>query len=355
GGSPTDELVDPMSMPEVKWAGEDRVQLRADASPLLFVVVDTEEEFDWNAPFSRANTSVRAMDHIDRLQQLFSTRGIVPTYVVDFPVASQPRGFGSLKQFADEGRARIGAHLHPWVNPPFAEEVSGRNSFGCNLGAALETEKIRALQAQIAESFGRTPRVYKAGRYGFAGTTASALETLGFSVDVSVNPRMNFSTEGGPSFDDFDTTPFFFGERRRLLEVPCSTDYTGMAGSFAPWLHRAISHPSLAPTRIVGVMSRLRIVNKIMLSPEGSSLDEMRAVTASLLRRGLRTFSLTMHSPSVEPGCTPYVRSQAELGPFLDRVAAYCDYFLGEVGGVSSTPEDFFNSLERNSLQERLA
>jgi hypothetical protein len=64
-------------------------QIRADASPQLFVIVDTEEEFDWGAPFSRANTSVRAMRHIDRLQNVVSTRQIVPTYVVDFPIASQ--------------------------------------------------------------------------------------------------------------------------------------------------------------------------------------------------------------------------------------------------------------------------
>ena len=341
-------------MPETKWAAGRRVHMRADASPLLFVIVDTEEEFDWNAPFSRANTSVRAMDHIGRLQQVFATRGITPTYVVDYPVASQPGGFGPLKQFADQGGARIGAHLHPWVTPPFAEEVSGRNSYACNLGGTLETEKIKVLQTQIAESFGRTPVVYKAGRYGFAETTAAALETLGFLVDVSVNPRMNYTSEGGPSFDDFDTTPFVFGEQRRLLEVPCSTDYTGIAGPVAPWLHRAISHPSLKVTRIVGVMSRLGIVNKIMLSPEGSSLDEMKAVTTSLRRRGVRTFSLTMHSPTVKAGCTPYARTQAEVDRFLDRVAAYCDFFL-ELGGAPTTPEDFFESLERGSLQERLA
>ena len=28
-------------------------------TPILLVVVDTEEEFDWNAPLSRENTTVR--------------------------------------------------------------------------------------------------------------------------------------------------------------------------------------------------------------------------------------------------------------------------------------------------------
>lgn len=323
-----------------------RVQIRADERPLLFAIVDTEEEFDWRAPFSRANTSVRAMARIGRLQSVFGARGVVPTYVVDFPVASQPDGFLPLKEFADAGGAHIGAHLHPWVTPPFDEEVSGRNSFGCRLGEALETEKIRVLKARIAESFGREPVVYKAGRYGFGSTTAAALERLGFSIDCSVNPRMDYTPEGGPSFAGFDTTPFFFGSRRQLLEIPCTTDFTGVAGPLAPGLHRAISNPRLEPTRIVGVMSRLGVVNKIMLSPEGSTLEEMKALTRSLVRRGVRTFSLTMHSPSVEPGCTPYVRNVSELSAFLDCVAAYCDFFFGEIGGAASTPKDFFDSRQ---------
>ena len=83
--------------------GDERVQICADASPQLFVIVDTEEEFDWNAPYSRTNTSVLAMRHIDRLQNVLSTRQIVPTYVVDFPIASQADGFAPLKEFADAG------------------------------------------------------------------------------------------------------------------------------------------------------------------------------------------------------------------------------------------------------------
>jgi hypothetical protein len=312
--------------------------------PLLFVIVDTEEEFDWNAPFSRSNTSVDAIRHISRLQTLLDRYRIRPTYVVDFPIASQPAGVAPLKEIADDGRAEIGAHLHPWVSPPFVEEVSGPNSFGCRLGRTVELEKIRILRDQIGASFGRAPRTFKAGRYGFGPTTASVLEELGFSVDLSVNPRMNYEAIGGPSFDDFDTTPFVFGRDRRLLEIPCTTDYTGVAGPLAQGLHRAISAPALEPTRIRGIAARLNIVNKVMLSPEGSRLDEMKTLSRQLYRRGVRTFSLTLHSPSVEPGCTPYVRSRDDLGRFLDRISAFCEFFLGDLHGVPGTPEEFLET-----------
>ena len=326
--------------------GIERVALPADLRPTLFVIVDTEEEFNWRAPFDRGNTSVTAMSKIDRLQSILNRHRIRPTYVIDYPVSHQRDGYARLKELADDGLCRIGAHLHPWVTPPHVEQVTGPNSFGCRLDPSLEAEKIRVLRDDIADRFGSQPTVFKAGRYGFGPTTAAALEALDFDIDVSVNPRMNYSSEGGPSFDAFDTTPFFFGRHRRLLEVPCSTDYTGLtAGTIAPVLHRAVSTPALEKLRTVGVMARLGIVNKVMLSPEGHSLDEMQALTRSLLSRGVRTFSLTLHSPSVQPGCTPYVRSDRDLAEFLARIDAYCGFFLGAIGGVASTPEDFRRAL----------
>src|SRR5262245_33737628 len=110
-----------------------KADLPHDARPHLFVVVDTEEEFDWGAPYERANTSVTAMRHIARCQRIFDRFGIKPIYVVDYPVASQPDGYLPLLEILRDNRCDIGAHLHPWVNPPYDEPLSVRNSFTMNL------------------------------------------------------------------------------------------------------------------------------------------------------------------------------------------------------------------------------
>jgi hypothetical protein len=314
--------------------------------PTLFVVVDTEEEFDWSAPLSRSQTSVRAMSHIERLQTVLNEFRVRPTYVIDYPVATQPDGYRPLLDIHASGDAEIGAHLHPWVTPPYAEELIPRNSFGCQLGT-LEFDKLRILRDAIG-TIGVTPTVFKAGRYGFGQTTADALEKLGFDVDVSINPRMNFAGEGGPDFGRFDTRPFLFGRERRLLEIPCSTDYVGVAARHGHPLHTFADRSAMRRLRAVGILARLGIVNKVMLSPEGNTLAEIKALTHALLRRGIRTFSLTLHSPSVMPGCTPYVRTMQQLREFLERIREYCAFFLGEIGGVSSTPAQWFTQLRRS-------
>ena len=325
------------------------IDLPRDARPLLFVIVDTEEEFDWSAPFSRQNVSVTAIDEVGRLQDVLRPYRIKPTYVIDYPVASTIESARRLARFAGKDECHIGAHLHPWVNPPATEPLGTHTSYACNLAPELERDKIARLRDAIIKNLGIAPRVYKAGRYGFGRTTAETLEALGFDVDVSVNPHMDYTDDGGPSFQDFEPVPGWFGERRRLLEIPCTTAYVGSARRMGEVLHRAASARWLQPLKAVGVLARSGALNKVMLSPEGSTLDEMCAVTDALVADGVRTFSLTFHSPSLKPGCTRYVRSAAERDAFLKTIDKYCDYFLTTVRGIGSTPAEFFDQLSDDS------
>ena len=321
------------------------VRLPAEAPPQLFVIVDTEEEFDWSAGFSRSNVGVTAIDEVGRLQDVLRPYKLKPTYVIDYPVASTPASARRLARFAGKDECRIGAHLHPWVNPPATEPISRAASYACNLGADLERAKIASLRDAIVANLGVRPRVYKAGRYGFGRSTAATLEALGFDVDASVNPHMNYESDGGPSFDGFEPQPGFFGERRRLLEVPCTTAFVGAARRVGATLHRAASAAWLRPLKPIGVLARTGALNKIMLSPEGSTLEEMIEVTDTLVADGVRTLSLTLHSPSLKPGCTPYVRTAAERNEFLKTIDRYCDHFMTTVRGVPSTPEDLYDQL----------
>jgi hypothetical protein len=319
--------------------------------PRLFVVVDTEEAFDWSAPFSRDAVDVSAIAEVGRLQRVLAEYRIRPTYVIDYPVAATAASAERLGAMAARGECEIGAHLHPWVTPPFAEPLGPAASYGCNLDAGLEREKIARLRDAIAANLRVVPAVYKAGRYGFGPSTAASLEALGFDVDASVNPHMDFSTDGGPSFEAFGPSPGLFGRERALLELPCTTGFVGAARRLGPRLHRAASARWLRPVRAVGVLARSGTLNRVMLSPEGASFRELAALTAALCRDGVRTFSLTLHSPSLRPGCTPYVRTAADRDLLLQTIDRYCAYFTGALGGIPDTPAAFYRELSRDNLE----
>ena len=311
--------------------------------PVLVTVVDTEEEFDWAAPFSRANTRVTAMRHVSRAHKVFAKYGVKPTYVVDYPVAAQDDGVKPIEELYRSNVCAIGAHLHPWVNPPYSEMVGPSASFTSNLDPALQSSKLRALTDIIGERFNLQPRVFKAGRYGVSRTTTELVAGMDYLVDNSVCPRMDFTGAGGPSFVEFDARPFFLTPT--LLELPCTVDFVGWLGPAGPAVHRAASASVFDRLRAVGVLSRLRAVRRIMLSPEGNTLEEMCALARGLYRRGLRVFTLSYHSPSLEPGHTPYVRSDRDLETFLSCLDGFCDFFMDELRGRTMTAEALRDEL----------
>ena len=327
------------------WLPRRTIRPSADEPPILLVVVDTEEEFDWNAPFDRFATSVRAMGAVDRIQTIFDDHGVRPIYVVDYPVVSQPDGFTRLRAYVHENRAVVGAHLHPWVSPPFEEEVNRRNSFAGNLPPHLESTKIRLLGDRITEAFGHRPLVYKAGRYGLGPNTASILEQQGYLVDLSASPTFDYRDEGGPDYSGFSCHPYWFGTAEQLLGVPNTAAHLGLLGERGAALHRLAARPALRWARIPGVLSRLGIVERLRLSPEGFELDELQRLTLALLRRGLRVLTLSFHSPSAASGYTPYVRDEGQRDAFLGRLRDYLAFFLHELGGRTMTPLELRHHL----------
>jgi hypothetical protein len=106
-------------------------------------------------------------------------------------------------------------------------------SFGCNLGQPIERAKIEELTGTITTRFKVRPSVFKAGRYGLGTSTVNILESLGYDVDTSVIPHMDFRAESGPNFLGFSPRPAIFGNARRMLELPCTTGFTGPPGAWA--------------------------------------------------------------------------------------------------------------------------
>jgi hypothetical protein len=243
----------------------------------------------------------------------------------------------------------IGAHLHPWVNPPFEEVVNRRNSFPGNLPRALESDKLRVLGDEIETRFGTRPVIYKAGRYGIGPSTAAILEEQGYQVDLSVCPFMDFSSIEGPNFSASSPHPYWFGRDRQILELPLTIGFTGPMRRLSCMM---ASQPRLARLRLNGVLNRLNLASQVWLSPEGYQAREHMRLTRDLYADGLRVFSFAFHSPSVEPGHTPYVRSQGDLDSFLDRCRRYFDFFLGDFGGCPGTPLELRDLLSQGGIPQ---
>ena len=305
--------------------------------PFLLVVIDTEEEFDWNEVPTR-QTSIAAMRSQVTAQRLFEPYGLIPTYAVDYAVGSQYEGYAPLLDLLAGGHCEVGAQLHPWLNPPLSEALTVRNSFPGNLPPTLEAEKISILTRVIQDNLGVSPMLYRAGRFGLGPATASALLACGYKVDCSVRPLFSHRSAGGPDYSTAPPKPFWFGPGGTLLELPVTTGVTGALSFAGRRAYPLVASKLSRSLRLTGALARAGVVNRVQLTPEGNSLPEAKRLTEVLLRQGHQVFVMSYHSPSLVPGNTPYVRSDRDLRAFLDWITGYLEFFFGKLGGSASTP-----------------
>jgi hypothetical protein len=315
------------------------VEIAANRPPMLLVVVDTEEEFDWTKPFSRTNVSTETLVCQHAAQDILSRYCLTPTYVIDYPVAASP-AMRVLRELKDSGRCQIGTHQHPWLSPPYEEEVVVFNSYPGNLPPDLERRKLERLTIAVERASGDAPTVYKAGRYGIGPATAAILTELGYKIDISLVPHTDFRADGGPNFCGLGDRPFWFGPDSGLLEIPLTRGFTGRARRTGPLLYPILLGNPLRHAHAAGLARRLGLLQRVGLSPEGFSVDQQCRLLRTMYAAGHRVFMLTYHSPSLVPGHTPYVRSAEDLEHFLETLDFVIRFFMEVLSGVPATPFD---------------
>ena len=309
----------------------------------LVISVDTEEDGLWKGDFPQTNCTVENLNGLDRFQAFCSDLGVAPTYLIDWPVAEDTDTVSKLAYWQEEEKCEVGAHLHPWCNPPVREQADAFHSYLCNLPLELQESKVATLTDLIASRIGRAPTSFRSGRYGLSSEGIEILEEHGYLVDSSVTPFFNWSGDGGPDYRYADWRPYYPheseisrpGPRRRLLEIPITCGFT--LGKFdrvnAPW-QRLASSP-WRHLRIIGLLDRTRLCQRIPLSPEKATASEMIRLMSASVRNGADILVMILHSSSLAVGYSPYVKTDEDLEEFYARIKTailFCrDKLSGEI------------------------
>jgi hypothetical protein len=244
-----------------------------------------------------------------------------------------------------DGLCDVGAQLHPWVTPPLLEQLKPANTFPGNLPPSLELAKIRAITTAIEDAFGRRPGVYRAGRYGAGRRTSDILLHLGYQIDASVMPHRDFRRSGGPDFSSISATPYWTDPERTLLELPGSAAIVGRISDAPLWLRRVVFNRFGEGLAVPAILARSGLMERIKLSPEGTSIPEAKRLVRHMLAQGDKIFLLSYHSPSLAPGNTPYVRTAEDLQRFLGWLDEFYDFFAVEIGGIFVRWQDVLSAL----------
>ena len=276
-----------------------------DKKSVLFVLsVDTEEEWDWSGPFPQQEFSVSNVARLADFQRMCDGLGIKPTYFVDYAVADNSSAAEVLKPPVAENKCEIGAHLHPWCNPPFFGYVGEKESHVVNLPIEQVEQKLTTLINRLTEQFGAAPRAFRTGRWGIDSKVMQLLVKHGFKLDSSVYPFYQnkfYSCQGAPNLPYRPSLidPLEVDNQGEIFELPVTAGFNHGDFALCEKLYRLISHPAINWSHLVGMAWHTRLLRKSYLSPELFDVDEMLSLCHIALNKNYPVLHMFMHSSSL--------------------------------------------------------
>lgn len=293
--------------------------------------VDTEEEFDWAGDFPQQHCSVENIQQLPEFQTFCDGLGIRPTYLVDYPVAADTNSAAILREIVSQGRAEIGAHLHPWCTPPLTEENGERESHVVNLSPELIVSKLEHLTEIIKTNLDVEPKSFRTGRWGTDAAVMKAVLDAGYDVESSMIPLYEntyfsfLQCLNQPYWPDM-ANPYLEGQQRDILEIPVSAGFNRSNYLLGRQLHAFLSRAPIKHLRIMGFLDRLKLFRKIYLSPELASAEDMKALAASEIKNQHQMLHMFIHSSSLLPGKNSYTGSALELQNFYSSIKQVVEY-----------------------------
>ncbi|WP_255438904.1 polysaccharide deacetylase family protein [Aestuariibacter sp. GS-14] len=301
------------------------------ASTLFILTIDTEEEWQWDGPFPQDNCQVENVQRIPQFQSFCEEMGIRPTYFVDYAVAANPNAVKAINQARQNNHCEIGAHLHPWCNPPYFGQTNEAESHVVNLPLAHIEAKLDELMRVLTEQFNTQPKSFRTGRWGIDSKVLTLLAERGFRVDSSVYPFYRneyFSCEGSPLvpyWPDFND-PLSPGHQRQIMEIPVTAGFNRRDYGFSEKLHRLGETAPLKLLHTIGLLWHSRLLRKIYLSPELNDEQNLCMLVDTAIKRQHRVIHMYLHSSSLIDGATGFFEETNSLQIICQRIRATVEH-----------------------------
>ncbi|MFH1613710.1 MAG: hypothetical protein ABIG61_01310 [Planctomycetota bacterium] len=273
------------------------------------VTIDTEPDCDtrWrrSAPLSFDSVLIGIAGILRPVWRRFD---IMPVYFVSPEVLDNKACCEVLGEEITLG-AEIGAHLHSEYIAPARKykKIDGTVSleFPCYAyDAETESAKIKNLTELIENKLGIRPVSYRAARYGADLDTIKSLEKLGYKVDSSVTPCINWSSKGGPDHSQAPDQPYlisgdnyYAAGSSSVLEIPITISKKRFPFPVNNWL-----------------LFR-------WLRPTHMTVIEMKMLMREFIGRYENpVLNMMFHSMEIIPKRTPFVRTHLEQKMYLYRL-----------------------------------
>ena len=299
----------------------------------VVLTIDTEPDDAWT---NHQNRSVANVQALRRLQTMLDRFGAKATCLVTYRVVEDDRAVDVLREICEEGGAEIGAHLHPWENPPFMGSGVDVDypTYPHELPLDFFEKKLTCLTDAITRRFGK-PTSYRAGRWGWVAEHIRGLEALGYVVDSSVVPWEDFRSNlgiprsvqsnrgdhGGIDFRRAPRTPYHpdYTDATReggalLLEIPVSVAFTRRTPPFVRAGYRVL--PKLSQR----VLRKTGLLRPVWALPAQQTPEDMVRMIRALLAERPPLINIAFHSSELMLNGSPRSRTKEQLDALFTRI-----------------------------------
>lgn len=302
------------------------------------VTIDTEADSDikWskkNPPtFASVHRGINAY-----LRPIFDKLKINPVYFVCAEVLEDEQCCRVLKNESGLG-AEIATHLHGEEIDPHDQASAGVKTFAHrDYTDEEEFEKIRYCTQLIKEKISTEPKSFRAGRFAADINTMRSLGKLGYCVDSSVTPNIDWSSMGGMNFKGFPHQPYFIDldendyknpvGKSGLLEVPLTIGKKKAFFLPEKWYFYEWLRPS-----------------NMLFSEE---LFFIQRYLHKRRKEDIVVLCLMFHSMEIIPKATPYVRTGFEQKLYLGRLYRTLQ-FLKLIGSEFMTLKEIHSIFKKH-------
>lgn len=327
----------------------------------VVLTVDVEPDNAWE---NHLNPSVANVRELLGLQKLLDKYGAKATCLVTYRVVQDPQAREVLEELVNRG-AEIGAHFHPWENPPFME--SGIDTkypiFPHELPLAVFEEKFARLTEAISKRFD-PPTSYRGGRWSIVPEHLPVLERLGFQVDTSVTPLIDWRDKlglpashngcGGIDWRFAPQDPYYpddcdFNRKGNssILEIPISVAFTRRA---LPIIHR---NYGALPTILKRILRKSECLRPVWATPAEESEKHLLQMTRAVLDNAAPVINITLHSSEIAVGGSPATQTRADVEEVFRKIELMLDLLAAHERSVFTTLTKVPRMLAEVGLPER--
>lgn len=305
--------------------------------PAFLITIDTEGDNLWR---NHRHITTENARFLPRFQQLCEKYAFKPTWLTNYEMATDPVYIAFARDVLARQQGEIGMHLHAWHSPPtlpLTDDDWRYQPYLIEFPEPILRDKVTYMTRLLEETFQTKMVSHRAGRWAFDARYARILTELGYRVDCSVTPGVDWRTApgapqgtGGTDYRHFPREAYFLDEKEisrpgssGLLEVPMT-------------IHP--KHPPLLNALKQGydrLRGKRRNPSMNWLRPGRNNLALMKRAVEQSLQQGADYVEFMLHSSEFMPDGSPTFKNEADIEQLYQNLDALFAWLQPQTQGMT--------------------